>query len=145
MATASDNTLTTASDALKAALANFINRFKVLTDKITIVDGLLKKIGIAVTIYVNTAYDLTNVKNTAQLYLDTYMSGYSNNFGDPFNISKIYELLSGIDGIDHSVITDISDNGVSQLTTGNGQVRDITTLFNEVWTKDFVTLTAVFN
>lgn len=139
-----NNLLTQASSALKGALNNFINRFKVLTDQITVVDGLLKEVGITLNLYVDPAYNLTTVKNQVSGYLNIYTSGLLNNFGDSFYISKIYELIEAVPGVDHAYITDITENGISQLTTGTGQIRDISCRWNEVWVRDVITITAEY-
>jgi len=139
-----NNTLVQASSALKGALNNFINRFKVLTDQITIVDGLLKKVGIEISLYVDPAYSLNTVKNQVSGYLDIYTSGLLNNFGDSFYISKIYELIEAVPGVDHVYISNITENGISQLTTGSDQIRDISCRWNEVWVRDVITITALY-
>ena len=136
--------VTTASQGLKDALQNFINRFKVLTDQITIVDGSIKKLTFTIDLYVNTAYNIATVKNSVTAFLNVYTSGILFNFNDPMYISKIYELIESIDGVDHVVIADILENGISQLTTGDGQIRDVYTKFNEVWTRDQITINAVY-
>jgi hypothetical protein len=139
-----NNVLTQASSALKEALVNFINRFKVLTDQITVVDGLLKEVGMVISLYVDPAYNVTTVKNQVSSYLSIYTSGFLNNFGDGFYISKIYELMEAVPGVDHAYITDITENGVSQLTTGDGQMRDISCRWNEVWVRDVITINALY-
>ena len=136
--------VTTASQALKDALQNFINRFKVLTDQITIIDGSVKLLTFTINLFVDRAYNLTTVKSSVTAFLNIYTSGTLFNFEDPMYISKIYELIESIDGVDHATITDILENGISQLTTGNGQIRDVTTRFNEIWTRDIITINAAY-
>jgi hypothetical protein len=145
LANGENNSLVYASDSLKAALINFINRFKVLTDQITVWDGLLKNIGFNITLYVNKNFDANQVKSVALAFLNVYTNGTLNNFGDTMYLSKIYELLESINGVDHVTINDISENGVSQLTTGSKVLRDVPVRFNEVWVQDFITMSAVYN
>jgi len=144
LAAGPDGKLTSASDSLKSALQNFINRFKVLTDQITIVDGLLKKISLDISIHVDKNFELNQVKIIATSYLNIYMSGLINNFEDPFYLSKLYELLESIEGVNHVDINDISENGVSQLTTGSKVLRDISVKYNEVWVGDVITLSVSY-
>jgi len=144
LANGANNVITTASTELKSALLNFINRFKVLTDNIGIWDGVLKLIGFNILIVVNPSYNITTVRNNALAYLNVYTSGVLNNFGDSMYISKIYELLEAVNGVDHVEINDITENGISQLTSGNGLIRDISCNWNEVWVRDIITLTAQY-
>jgi hypothetical protein len=72
------------------------------------------------------------------------MSGLINNFEDPFYLSKLYELLESIEGVNHVDINDISENGVSQLTTGSKVLRDISVKYNEVWVGDVITLSVSY-
>ena len=144
LANGAGNIITTASTALKSALLNFINRFKVLTDNIGIWDGSIKLIGFNILIVVNPSYNIKTVRNNALAYLNVYTSGALNNFGDSMYISKIYELLEAVNGVDHVEINDITENGISQLTSGNGLIRDIATNWNEVWIRDIITLTAAY-
>lgn len=135
---------TIASTSLKLALRNFINRYKVLTDRITVWDGEIKYIQLRVSIKVNSSYVLATVVDNVKAALTTFMNGSTNSFGDAFYISRIYDTLDTVAGIDHSDIVDIKEDGISQLSTGSGLFRNITTNFNEMWLGDEIIIDAEY-
>lgn len=124
---------TQASTTLKRAIRNFIYRYKVLTDKVTIWDGLIRSVDLTVSIKVNPAYVLADVVTNAEAALTDLLGGTNNNFGETFYISKIYESLENIAGIDSIDISDLKENGVSQLTTGSKIFRNVVVAYNEMY------------
>lgn len=135
---------TVASDSLKSALSNFISRYKVLTDKVTIWDGSIKYLQLEVKISVNKSYVLEEIKTVVQNALGTTLTAGTNSFGDTFYVSKIYDTIDDISGIDYIDIVDLKEDAVSQLTTGSGQFRNISTNFSEMWLFDNIIVNAEY-
>ena len=144
LAAGPQNIVTTASDNLKLALKNFFQRLKVLTDKVTVWDGILKYVSPQVSVFTTNNANLETVRNIATAYLSEYMSGKYNEFGESFYISKVYELLESIDGVAYVDIDDILVNGISQVATGSKQVRNVDTIFNEIWVRDTIAVNVAY-
>ena len=138
------NVPTYASESLKDALRNFINRYKILTDKVSIWNGNIKYLQVAVTVHVGKSFYLPTVKSAAEAALGTLMGGTTNTFGETFYISKVYDALDDVEGISFTDMNDLKEDGISQLTTGTKQFRNIPVTFNQMWLGSQITVTAVY-
>jgi hypothetical protein len=136
-----DGSLVPPSDALKSALRDFLTRFKQITDEVVVWDGGSINVDVIATITITRGYRKELIDDSVTAFFDEFFNPDNNDFGLPLYISKIYEGVENIVGVNHAVITDIKVNGVSQLTTGNKQVRNVVVGNNEIWTKGQITLT----
>ena len=136
-----NDNLTTPSNALKDALKDFMGRFKQLTDQITIWDGDLKVINMDLTITITRGYRKDLIEPNVDDFIDNFFDPENNSFGLSLHISKVYEGIEAITGINNVLITDVEEDAISQTTTGTGQIRNVDVSNNQIWTRGSITIT----
>jgi len=145
LARGENNNLVTASTSLKNALKDFMDRFKQITDEIVIWDGALKVINMDVTVTITRGYKKETIETSINNFLDTFFDPSNNDFGLPMHISKIYEGIEAVTGVNNAIINDVEEDGISQLNTGNNQIRNVSVETNQIWTRGNVTITYTYS
>ena len=144
LAEGDNSSLVPASSTLKAALKNFLERFKQMTDELNIFDGQTKIVDMDININITKGYRSDLIVDGVNSFIDNFFNPDNNDFYTPLYISDIYRGLRQITGVHFVDITDIKENGTSQLTTGDMLIRNVEVDEFEIWTKGVINVTYAF-
>jgi len=95
LAKATDTQLQRASLAFKGDLLNYLNEFKMITDELTIVDGLVRTVDLVVTVFLDQtkAAVQENVKADVSQRITSYLSYDSMDFGKPLRFPELANFV----------------------------------------------------
>lgn len=91
--------LTTVNEAILYNLKQYLKQYRMLTDKINIVDGFIVNIGVDFKITVYKGYNKKDVSNQCIRKVQEYFDISKWNFSQPINISQIEFEISNIEGV----------------------------------------------
>lgn len=116
---ASDFQLQRATTNFKTQLLTAINKKKMATDDVVIVDGLIRTLDLIVTIKIDKEQeeDQSQIKSKVRNKILTYMQADNRDFGQNFNVSElnreIFEIdevrFSSIDNVDQNITVDFNE------------------------------------
>ena len=121
-----------ASFEFKKELLEYLNKYRMLTDEITVVDGIVRTLDMKCTLYVDKVQKLSadNIKQRVANNIYSFFSTNLMDFGMPLNLSKLQNFL-------------LKDAGVRFLSIDNYE-NDIYVDFNEILQLNNVDLTIKF-
>jgi len=95
LAKATDTQLQRGSLAFKGDLLNHLNEYKMITDELTIVDGLVRTLDLVVTVYLdrNKSAVQENVKADVSQRITSYLSYDSMDFGKPLRFPELANFV----------------------------------------------------
>lgn len=104
----------------KNELLTYLNKYRMLTDEITIVDGIVRTLDLAATLYLDKEQKLSsdNVKERVAGLMQTYFSTNTTDFGTPLLLADLQNFL-------------LKDPGVRFLSIDNYS-NDVYVDFNEI-------------
>lgn len=91
LAKASDLQVERASLAFKGELLNHLNKYKMITDHVTIVDGVARTLDLVCTVFVNKSReaDIENIKTKTSDKIVEFFNVDNREFGESFNIGEL--------------------------------------------------------
>ena len=91
LAKATDTQLQRASLGFKGDMLNYLNEFKMFTDELTIVDGLVRTVDLVVTVFVdmNKATVQENIKADISQRITSFLSYDNMDFGKPLRFPEL--------------------------------------------------------
>ena len=109
---ASDLQLQRATTNFKTQLLNAINKKKMATDDIAIVDGLIRTLDLAVSIRVDKEEEENQsvIKSKVRDKILTYMSADNRSFGEDLNIAELNRQIFEVDEVRFSTIDNLDQN-----------------------------------
>lgn len=107
----SNKNLTTINDALLYNLRKYLEKYKILTDSINIIDGYIINFGINFKISVFNNYNKKDVLNTCIQKIKDYFSIDKWTFNQPINISQLELEIAKTEGVQS--IVDIKFNNLT--------------------------------
>jgi len=95
LAKATDTQLQRASLGFKGDLLSYMNEFKMITDELTIVDGLVRTVDLVITIFVdrNKAAVQENIKTNVSERITSYLSYDNMDFGKPLRFPELANFV----------------------------------------------------
>ena len=129
---ATENHLERASSEFKRELLEYLNNYRMLTDELTVVDGIVRTLDIAGTLYIDRTQKLSSedIKQRIANRIVEYFSVNSNDFGQPLILSELINYV-------------IEDPGARFLSIDNYE-NDIYVDFNEILQLNNIELTIQF-
>ena len=117
---ASDLQLQRATTNFKTQLLDAINKKKMATDDIAIVDGLIRTLDLAVSIKIDREEEENQsaIKNKVRDKILTYMNADNRDFGEDLNISELNRVIFETDEVRFSTVDNLD--------------QDVTIDFNEI-------------
>jgi len=117
---ANDTHLERASLVFKQELLDYLNDVKMLTDEITIVDGLVRTVDLVVTVIANKAYERmeTDIKRKAADLIIEQFKVDNQEFGEKFELLSIPRKLSKEPSIRYAKVDNLNE--------------DVQLMFNEI-------------
>ncbi len=116
-----DGYLTKSNIVLKNNIKTWLSDYKMINDSVNIIDGKIINLGIDFTLISESNYNKYNIMINAKSELQQELFTKTMEFGEPFYITKIYDILRRVDGV-----LDVSKVKVRQVT-GDGYSN---TVFN---------------
>ncbi len=109
---ASDLQLQRATTNFKTQLLDGINKKKMATDDIAIVDGLIRTLDLAVSIKIDREEEenQTTIQNKVRDKIITYMSADNRDFGEDLNISELNRQIFEVDEVRFSSVDNLDQN-----------------------------------
>jgi hypothetical protein len=111
---------------LKKNLKKYLNRFRMVTDAIEILDGEIINIGIEFNVLTNPDFNSTEVLSDVILALKEFFEIQKWQINQPINLTTIYSLIAGIPG----VLSLIDIRVINRSGTGPGGRSYSTTTYN---------------
>ena len=101
-----------ASIAFKHELLEYLNQYKMITDEITIVDGLIRTLDLKATLYLDKVFKPyeDNVKRIASTKVLSFFDISSRNFGERIRVDELNRLLFEIPEVRFSKLTNLTDD-----------------------------------
>ena len=95
LAKATDTQLQRASLGFKGDLLNYLNEFKMITDELTIVDGLVRTVDLVATVFIDAtkAAVQENIKADVSQRITSYLSYDSMDFGKPLRFPELANFV----------------------------------------------------
>jgi len=117
---ATENHLERASSEFKRELLEYLNNYRMLTDELTVVDGVVRTLDLAGTLYIDRTQRLSSedVKQRIANRIVEYFSVNTNDFGKPLLLSELINFI-------------IEDPGARFFSIDNYE-NDIYVDFNEI-------------
>jgi len=117
---ATENHLERASSEFKRELLEYLNNYRMLTDELTVVDGVVRTLDLAGTLYIDRTQRLSSedVKQRIANRIVEYFSVNTNDFGKPLILSELINFI-------------IEDPGARFFSIDNYE-NDIYVDFNEI-------------
>ncbi len=97
---AKSNTVTTANQTLKDNLLAYLNKYKMLTDWLEILDGSISTVDFSGSIRISEGFKIASVLLKIREALTDFMSIDTRDMGEPLRISDVYALIDDIEGVD---------------------------------------------
>lgn len=110
LAEESDGVPTIPNAGLRLALSNYIDEINVLTDKVEVLDGVIKPVDIDMTVTMSRNADASIIKGRVESELLDFFHLRNWDLGEPLYISRIYQTIMAIDGITNVDIFSPVDN-----------------------------------
>ena len=109
---ASDRQVERSSIVYKQELLNKLNSVKMLTDEITIVDGLVRTLDLVVTIFIDKSSEKfeEDIKRKANEKILSYFNVANREFGERFELSKLSRALFEINEIRFSKVDNLNED-----------------------------------
>jgi len=109
---ASDFQLQRATSNFKTQLLAAINKKKMATDDVVIVDGLIRTIDLVTTIRIDQAEELNEVQIQAKVRnkILTYMNVDNRSFGEDFSIAEINRQIFEVEEVRYSTIDNVEQD-----------------------------------
>lgn len=129
---ATENHLERASSEFKRELLEYLNNYRMLTDELTVIDGVVRTLDIAGTLYIDRTQKLSSedVKQRIANRIVEYFSVNTNDFGKPLILSELINFV-------------IEDPGARFFSINNYE-NDIYVDFNEILQLNNIDLTVQF-
>ncbi len=101
-----------ASIAFKHELLEYLNRYKMITDEITIVDGLIRTLDLKATLYLDKNFKPyeDDVKRAASNKVLSFFDISSRNFGERIRVDELNRMLFEIPEVRFSKLTNLTDD-----------------------------------
>ncbi len=97
---AKSNTVTTANQTLKDNLLGYLNKYKMLTDWLEIMDGSISPVDFSGSVRISEGFKIDSVLLKIREALADFMSIDTRDMGEPLRISDVYSLIDDIEGVD---------------------------------------------
>ena len=106
------NQVERASIAYKHELLEYLNKYKMLTDEVSIVDGLIRTLDIKTTIYIDTTFQPfeEDIKRNAAAAILKYFDISSRDFGERLRIDELNRVLFEIPEIRFSKLDNLPND-----------------------------------
>lgn len=122
-----------ASDGLKSAISNYFNNngagaVRIITVTVEVVDGLNVFIDVDALVTSDGTRSATDVSLDVQQSLKAYFSLASNQPGTDIRLSRLYNLIQSVDGVEHAIIRRVTASSIQDEPMGisNGVVQQYT-------------------
>ena len=101
-----------ASIAFKHELLDYLNRYKMITDEITIVDGLIRTLDLKATLFLDKNFKPyeDDVKRAASNKVLSFFDISSRNFGERIRVDELNRMLFEIPEVRFSKLTNLTDD-----------------------------------
>ena len=96
---AQNNTVALPNQALKDSLLEYMNKYKMLTDWLEIVDGGIKPVDFSGTVTVSEGFNKSSVLQKISDAINGFMNVDIRDMGEPLRISDLYALIDNIEGV----------------------------------------------
>tara|TARA_R110000824_G_scaffold71214_2_gene182473 strand:+ start:2058 stop:3677 length:1620 start_codon:yes stop_codon:yes gene_type:complete len=109
---ASDLQLERASIIYKKELLSYLNNYKMLTDELTIVDGLVRTIDLVTTIFLDREFEIfeEEIKRKASDKITSFFNVDNRDFGERFKISELTRDLFSIPEVRFANIDNLTED-----------------------------------
>jgi len=101
-----DGSLTTANSSIKENLKTWLRRYKMVSDTIDILDARVVNLGIDFSVLSEEGQNKSDVLQRCFAALDEHFSS-APEIGEPFNITKLYNILNNVPGVADTFKVDI--------------------------------------
>ena len=116
---ATENHLERASFEFKSSMLEYLNKYRMMTDEITIVDGIVRTLDLVTTLYVDKQQKLSSedVKQRISGLIQDYFSTNVMDFGKPLILAELINYILGdagarffsIDNYDNDIYVDFNE------------------------------------
>ena len=100
-----NSNVTTANQALKDSLLEYLNKYKMLTDWIEIEDGKFSEVDFSGTITITNGFNSSTVLKNIKNNLKSLMSLDTRDMGQALRISDVYSIIDNTEGVDFVELT----------------------------------------
>jgi|15BtaG_2_1085339.scaffolds.fasta_scaffold00376_3 hypothetical protein len=109
---ASDRQLERASIVFKKELLEYLNKYKMLTDEVTIVDGLVRTIDLVTTIFLDREFEVfeEEIKRKASDKILEFFNIDNRDFGERFKISELTRDLFSISEVRFANVDNLTED-----------------------------------
>ena len=115
---AKSNTVSTANQTLKDNLLEYLNKYKMLTDWLEILDGSIYHVNFSGSVRVSKGFNIDSVLLKIREALAVFMNVDTRDMGQPLRISDVYSLIDNIEGVDFVEL----DNPVQTITPNDNEL-----------------------
>ena len=102
---ARSNTVATANQTLKDNLLEYLNKYKMLTDWLEIMDGSISSVDFSGSVRISEGFKIDSVLLKIREALVDFMNVDTRDMGEPLRISDVYALIDNIEGVDFVEMT----------------------------------------
>ena len=95
------NTVTTAGQALKDDLLEYLDKYKMLTDWIEIDDAIITSVNFSGTVLIHEGFEISDVIEKVKTAIENFMDIELRDIGEALRISDIYSLIDNIEGVNY--------------------------------------------
>ena len=90
-----------ASFEFKKELLDYLNKYRMLTDEVTVVDGVVRTLDLVTTLYLDNSRKLSAepVKEAVSTKISDYFSTLNMDFGTPFKLSDLITFVLQVPGV----------------------------------------------
>ena len=109
---ATDNHLERASFEFKKEMLDYLNQYRMLTDELTLVDGVVRTLDLASTLYIDRTQKLSSedIKKRVGDRILTFFSTDSRDFGNPLILSELVNYVLEDPGVRYFSIDNYADD-----------------------------------
>jgi hypothetical protein len=110
LALGADDTPVLPSTGLKDGVYQFFDEINPITDRVDVLDGAIKAVGVEMDVVISKSADAGTVKEKVQSAIDDFFDPNNWDMGEPLYVSQLYSAIHRIDGVSYTKIYSPEDD-----------------------------------